>query len=182
MGIEIERKWIVTQLPTEVEPEKMSRTEQIYLGLSPVVRLSRNFLLLDPDYPNYYTRLWQKLCLKNNAGGLARIEVEDKIDLDKYKEFAELAAGKEPIQKLNYYYDVRKNCDPAILYGDEGLRFSIVDKGTPTEFIYAEVEFVSKEVAKEFVFPWPSCDAVDVTDEGAYWGMAAYWGRTRGFD
>ena len=61
---------------------------------------------------------------------------------------------------------------------DEQLRIDVVDRGTATEFIYAEVEFKSVEDARVFEFPFPECEAMDVTDDPE-WKMSNYWKRTR---
>ena len=54
------------------------------------------------------------------------------------------------------------------------LECSCVDRGTPTEFWYAEVEFPTLEDA--YAFTPPAFLGRDVTEEAGY-GMSSYWER-----
>ena len=63
------------------------------------------------------------------------------------------------------------------LPGGLELECYLVDKGQETEFMYAEVEFPSVQVAESFE-PLP-CFMADVTKDSSY-KMKNFWKRTRG--
>lgn len=149
--MEIERKWILKELPKGLRELKHSQVEQIYLSIEPEVRLRKNVNSIKP----------YKLTVKGE-GLLSREEIETHVTQAFYEEI-ERFIGKPAIKKDFYVY----NCE------GYKLEVSIVDDG---KFIYAEVEFDSEEQAKNYILPIP--DAVEVTSNPEY-KMKNYWLKTR---
>ena len=173
MNTEIERKWLLKRLP-DIQPNWRSEGHQSYLSVDPVIRVRR---ISWPDNNGVTVR---RFLTVKGAGNLSRAEFEFPISEEDYVNITRhIIFPKMPIHKENYYYDLSGHCDPSILADlDEQLRIDVVDRGTATEFIYAEVEFKSVEDARTFEFPFPECEAMDVTDDPE-WKMASYWKRTR---
>ena len=110
------------------------------------------------------------LCLKSGSG-LARSETEIRITLEEFREIEEMI-GLPLIPKL------RKNY---LLSDGHVLEVNLVDEGTPTEYMYAEIEFDSVEEARSFD---PASAGLqeylshEVTEEPQQ-TMGAYWLMTR---
>ena len=65
------------------------------------------------------------------------------------------------------------------LPGGELLEVSLVDKGLPSQFFYAEVEFPTVEAAHAFTPPADIGLGEEKTESGDF-SMSAYWHKTRG--
>ena len=169
MNIEIEKKWLLKRMPACV-PLGTSEGFQSYPSVDPAIRVGRKVC---HDTSEYYLTLKGK-------GSISRAEFELPISKEDYDNIChELLFGMKPIHKENHYYSLDSFCDSNILADpDEQLRIDVVDRGATSEFIYAEVEFKSVDDARAFEFPFPECEAVDVTDNPK-WKMSNYWERTR---
>lgn len=170
MNIEIERKWLLKRLP-DVPPARISFGYQFYLSVDPVIRAHR-YEHPDGSATHFIT--------VKGGGTISRAEFEIPISEQDYNGIiSEITHGQEPIRKEYHVYSLDGYCDMKILAKmDEQLRIDVVDRGTPNEFIYAEVEFKTVDDARAFEFPFPECEAVDVTDDPR-WKMSSYWERTR---
>lgn len=150
--IEIERKFLIDHFP-DLPLLKKAVVYQGYLSTEPVVRIRS----METDLHTSYV-----LCIKGE-GKLARKEIELSLTKEIFDDLKEL---------LNYPM-VKKDYRIYQLPGKLKLECSLVDRGEPTEFMYAEVEFPSLEEAAAFVPP--SFLGRDVTEED--YGMGAYWKR-----
>ena len=167
--MEIERKFLVKRLPN-VKPDRIGIGYQTYLSIDPYIRV-RKFLKLVGDEPAGDSSCYITV---KGTGSLSRIEVEIPITSEQYYDILAAANSVEAgraITKKNHHY---LTAGPA----DEGLRIDIVDEGKPYGFMYAEKEFATEEEAAAYVFPFPECEPVDVTDD-PQWKMNNYWKRTR---
>ena len=157
-NIEIERKWMVKGWPNNLELLYVEKMRQGYISTSPTVRIR--------DEDSKYI-----LCFKSK-GKLSRKEIEMEIQKDKFDELEDLI-GLPLIDKVRKTY---------LLSDGHHLEVNLVDKGTSTEFYYAEVEFSNEEEALAFN-PNDVGLADYLDDEVTYQkgqSMAAYWIETRG--
>lgn len=172
MAKEIERKWILNHFPENLPaPIREKKIETIYLSIDPEIRVSRH------TYNEGSKDITIcKVCHKIGEG-LSRDEFECKVDKkffeDIYQKYC--ALNLRPIIKHHFLYD----------YEGFPLEISIVDEGTPSEYVYSEVEFDSEEASREYKPPFEKLFAVsgdskffEVTDESWYL-MKNYWKRTR---
>ena len=157
-NIEIERKWMVKGWPNNLELLYAEKMRQGYISTSPTVRIR--------DEDSKYI-----LCFKSK-GKLSRKEIEMEIPKDKFDELEDLI-GLPLIDKVRKTY---------LLSDGHHLEVNLVDKGTSTEFYYAEVEFSNEEEALAFN-PNDVGLADYLDDEVTYQkgqSMAAHWIETRG--
>ena len=156
-NIEIERKWMVKGWPNNLELLYVEKMRQGYISTSPTVRIR--------DEDSKYI-----LCFKSK-GKLSRKEIEMEIPKDKFDELEDLI-GLPLIDKVRKTY---------LLSDGHHLEVNLVDKGTSTEFYYAEVEFSNEEEALAFN-PNDVGLADYLDDEVTYQkgqSMATYWIETR---
>lgn len=154
MGVEIERKWLLRGLPQR-EADAKYWVEQFYVCLKPEIRLRR-------ERPNgdYENKCPFVMTLKGD-GLLSRIEIETPVTEKFYEEVKDFM-NLEPIQKHWLSYKVNGyEVGISVLLNKDG-------------FIYAEVEFPSKEEAVTFEFPWPELVIEEVTMDSNY-KMKNYW-------
>lgn len=156
--IEIERKWILNEVPKGFPLIIDAVCEQAYLSISPEVRIRKR--AETGNVPLFF------LDVKSD-GTLTRNEITNPISEEKYKALKGMLEEKTVIRKIWHHFDIGNN---------QTMEVTIVDPGTDTEFIYAEVEFGTNEEAESFVFPIK--DAVEVTDDPNY-KMKNYWKKTR---
>ena len=170
--MEIERKWMVQNWPPAgLEMIRQQRMRQGYVTVRPTVRIREETDL--PVTPGDQGRTAYILCLKSAStdDGLARTEVEMEIPKETFGEI-EAMIGKPLIEKTRRTYR---------LPGGLSLEVNQVDRGLPTEFWYAEVEFGSVEQAKGWK---PEAAGLgdylsdDVTGQPGS-SMGAYWEETR---
>ena len=175
--MEIERKWMVGGWP-ENEEKGISLTplytevqEQGYLHADvPIVRIRREERVEHPACCAAPS-VQYVLCFKS-AGRLARQEIEVVIPEDKFLELKDMI-GKPLIEKIRRAY---------ALPDGKTLEVNLVDRGLPTQFWYAEVEYGSVEEANAWD---PSAVGLgaylhdDVTHQPGQ-SMSAYWLATRG--
>ena len=152
---EIERKFLLSEFPDLPLLEK-AETFQGYLSVEPVVRIRKK---VKKDHTSYV------LCIKGK-GRLCRKENEWNLTEDVFQELEELL--EIPM--------VRKEYRVYALEDGHRLECSWVDRGEPTEFLYAEVEFPSIEDA--LAFQPPAWLDNEVTED-SYYSMSQYWQRKR---
>lgn len=149
--MEIERKWILKELPTQYPEVRCSIVEQFYVSTKPEVRLRKN---LNSKFPF-------RIAVKGE-GTLSREEFQSEVS-EEFYEGVKNFIGLPPIIKEYHVF----NCNGF------PLEVSSVDNG---KLIYAEVEFESEEQARSFVLPIDG--AIEVTDKAEY-KMKNYWLQTR---
>ncbi len=155
---EIERKFLIDAFPDDLPLLHTQRVFQAYLSLEPEVRLRR------AEQDGQVTA--RSLTIKS-GGGLVRREVRIDLSKEQFDALAELI----PQPFISKDYRVYR------LPGGLELECSLVDEGTDTAFLYAEIEFPSVEAAKAFP-PLPLFKQ-EVTENPAY-RMNRYWKETRG--
>ena len=155
---EIERKFLIDAFPDDLPLLHTQRVFQAYLSLEPEVRLRH------AEQDGQVTA--RSLTIKS-GGGLVRREVRIDLSKEQFDALAELI----PQPFISKDYRVYR------LPGGLELECSLVDEGTDTAFLYAEIEFPSVEAAKAFP-PLPLFKQ-EVTENPAY-RMNRYWKETRG--
>lgn len=155
---EIERKFLIDAFPDDLPLLHTQRVFQAYLSLEPEVRLRR------AEQDGQVTA--RSLTIKSGSG-LVRREVRIDLSREQFDALAELL----PQPFISKDYRVYR------LPGGLELECSLVDEGTDTAFLYAEIEFPSVEAAKAFP-PLPLFKQ-EVTENPAY-RMNRYWKETRG--
>ena len=155
---EIERKFLIDTFPDDLPLLHTQRVFQAYLSLEPEVRLRR------AEQDGQVTA--RSLTIKSGSG-LVRREVRIDLSREQFDALAELI----PQPFISKDYRVYR------LPGGLELECSLVDEGTDTAFLYAEIEFPSVEAAKAFP-PLPLFKQ-EVTENPAY-RMNRYWWDTRG--
>lgn len=162
-GVEIERKWLVEGWPDPAPPLLFEQEmEQSYISVRPTVRIRRE--KQEAKEAEYI------LCFKS-SGGLTRKEIEFPVEEKIYEQLRDLT-GAPPVLKVRRTYE---------LPGGLCLEVNHVDKGQPTAFWYAEIEFESEEAAlawtpeDESLAGYLHCEVTG--DPGQT--MGAYWIRTR---
>ncbi|MCI9223262.1 MAG: hypothetical protein HFF22_07845 [Oscillospiraceae bacterium] len=155
---EIERKFLIDTFPDDLPLLHTQRVFQAYLSLEPEVRLRR------AEQDGQVTA--RSLTIKSGSG-LVRREVRIDLSREQFDALAELI----PQPFISKDYRVYR------LPGGLELECSLVDEGTDTAFLYAEIEFPSVEAAKAFP-PLPLFKQ-EVTENPAY-RMNRYWRDTRG--
>lgn len=155
--MEIERKFLIDRFPEDYPLLKEAVVYQGYLSVKPVVRIRS--MQEENGHVSYI------LCFKGE-GTLARKEIELELKKETFEELQELL----PAPMIRKDYKVYRLPD------GHKLECSLVDRGSQTEFMFAEVEFDSIEEAKRFT----PCDCLgrEVTEERGY-SMGAYWSATR---
>lgn len=156
--MEIERKWLVDGFPeNEGWPlKKHAQVSQGYVCTTPVVRIRESKTENGASYV---------LCFKGK-GTLAREEIETDISRETFEKLAAFI-GKPLVTKDYKVY---------ALPTGHALEVSCVDKGLPTEFFYAEVEFDS--IAEAHAFVPPAYLGAEKTEDAGF-SMSRYWNQTR---
>lgn len=157
--MEIERKWLIKGLPSEIYKHKYSSNiEQGYISVDPEVRIRANINVLHDGtiFDKHF------LAIKSN-GTLSRMEIEIEISKDNFESLLKLVPG-ELIMKRYFTYE----------FAGYTIEMSEVDR----QWYYAEVEFESEEDAKAFVFPFPDLVIKETTDDPNF-KMKNYWTKTR---
>lgn len=141
--MEIERKFTIKTLPSDLESFPCHQIEQAYLNVLPVVRVRR-------EDENYYLTY-------KGSGMLAREEYNLPLTKESYYHLREKADGKI-ISKKRYLIPL---LHPGFQEGfsnrpPEDYQLTIeldVFEGSLAPLVMAEVEFGSKEAAEAFVPP-----------------------------
>lgn len=138
--MEIERKFLVKELPVNLADYPCSQIEQAYLCTGPVVRIRH----LDNDYILTY----------KSGGMMARQEVELPLTAQAYQHLLQKADGTI-ISKKRY----------KIPYNDTLIIELDIFEGMLQGFIMAEVEFSSIDEANQFLPPvWFDKDVTFISD------------------
>lgn len=154
LTMEIERKFLVKELPSELDTYPCLFIEQAYLNIDPVIRIRRQ----DNEYYLTY----------KGKGLMAREEYNLPLNKEAYHHLLEKADGNI-ITKKRYLIPV---LNPS--FSGEYVSLSPVNLTVELDIfhkpfaplIIAEVEFPNEEMAKAFLPPaWLG---EDVTDETAY--------------
>jgi CYTH domain-containing protein len=161
--MEIERKWMVKGWPDAALPLLYEENmRQGYVSILPTVRIREETKV--GEQPSYI------LCFKSK-GRLSRKEIEMPIPKDKFEEIEDLI-GLPLIPKVRRTYQ---------LPDGHHLEVNHVDEGLPTEFWYAEVEYLTEKEA----LAWNPEEVNladylndEVTNEPGQ-SMGAYWAATR---
>ncbi len=156
--MEIERKWKISGFPDHLPLLDTFQMRQSYLSTCPVVRVRESISTKKHTFI---------LCFKGH-GTLVREEIELPLEESIFRRL-EALTGHPPITKELRLY---------ALSGGLKLEVSCVDKGLPTEFYYAEVEFDSVESANAFS-PLPEYGLGEEMTESAGFSMSHYWQSTR---
>ena len=159
--MEIERKFLLKEIPKNLSYEIHSKIEQAYItnGTYPEVRI-RKSQNLDGPYPYY---IFHYITFKSQ-GDIQREEVEFPISGNIYDQILKMI-NKSPIIKDYYVFKDEKT--------GYNIEVSSIDDG---KFIYAEVEFNSIDEAVEYEFPIE--DVMEITGNPDY-KMSNYWFNTR---
>ena len=123
--MEIERKFLVTCMPENIEQYEKHEIEQGYISTEPVIRIRR----LDETL----------ILTVKSKGLLSRQEFELELDADEYRNLSEKVSGNL-IRKTRYKIPLPEGytVELDIFHGDfDGL-------------CYAEVEFPDEDTAKKF--------------------------------
>ena len=138
--MEIERKYLVKDIPFSLEGYNKHEIEQGYVATDPVVRIRRS-------NDSYYLTI-------KGEGLLSRKEFEKEISEEEYNNLSEMVKGNI-ISKTRY----------KIPYDIYTIELDIFHKAFDG-LIYAEVEFDSIESAENFIAP--DYFFKEVTEEGVY--------------
>lgn len=158
--MEIERRFIVSAFPQDLEILRKAEVKQGYISTGePEARIRWT----KDEHKTTY-----KLAFKTD-GSLAREEVEFDISEENYAELKRLLKGEMITKDYRAY----------ALPNDYRLEVCKVDEGMPTEYMYAEVEFESVEEAMAFDVANIPYFVKEVTEDRSY-NMKKYWDRTRG--
>lgn len=139
--MEIERKFLIKQLPENLEAYPAERIEQGYLNTTPVLRIRRK----NDDYIFTY----------KSAGLMSREEIEVPLTKEAYEHLIPKCDGNL-ISKTRYR-----------IPEEHGYTIELdVFHGSLCGLLLAEVEFPSEEEALAFLCPdWFACD---VTQESTF--------------
>ena len=159
-NVEIERKFLVKELPSDLESYVSYPIEQGYLCREPVVRVRRR---------------GEKYTLTYKGGGLMeRVEYNLPLTAQAYEHLVKKADG-ELIRKIRYIIPLGSDAalfdgaDPGeleALQTGEGLNIELDIFRYPEGLILAEVEFPSAALASCFIPP--SWLGEDVTQDPRY--------------
>ena len=97
-------------------------------------------------------------------GALVRKELETRVSSE-FFDLMEKSIGIPFIHKDYYVYNLDNNLK---------LEVSVVDYGSPSSFVFAEVEFKTEEEAQNFEFPFKDILIKEITHDKGY-RMASYW-------
>ncbi len=140
--MEIERKFLVKNIPFELSQFKKSEISQTYISFSPVIRLRK----LNEEY----------ILTCKGKGSLAREEFELQISKEQYQNLLTKCEGRTII-KTRYYIPIQDNLTAELdIYHNDFLN----------SLVTVEVEFESTDEAQDFLPPvWFS---IDVTFDPNY--------------
>lgn len=143
--MEIERKFLITKLPKDLEEYPCRHIEQGYLSTNPVVRIRRD----NDKYELTY----------KSSGLMTRQEYNLPLDQESYSHLARKIDGRL-IRKKRYIIPLSSS--PS---GDLTIELDVFQEDL-APLMLAEVEFPSEEAAKAFVPP--AWFGEDVTFSGKY--------------
>lgn len=154
MGVEIEKKFLVSRLPEDTESYPFHVIEQGYLNVYPAIRVRRE----DDIY--YMTYKGDAVPDKNNERGIGKLEYNMSLDKASYEHMVEKADGNI-IRKKRYliplnpdafsegYLEKRPDIKKAVSEGDIRIELDVFDapfEGT----VIAEIEFPDEDSARNY--------------------------------
>lgn len=155
--MEIERKFIIKEIPLKLDVYPVRHMEQMYISTKPVIRIRK--------YDD------KRVLTVKSKGLVSRQEYELFLDADEYNNLRCMASGNI-IEKDRYIIpltDTDGSCGEAAI--DKQLVIELdIFKGQFDGLIYAEVEFPSEELAE--CFAAPSWFLKDVTKAGIFQNSA----------
>ena len=154
--MEIERKFLVNRFPEGLPLLKEAVVYQGYLCTHPTVRIRGTETADGVSYV---------LCFKGK-GTIARQEIEMDLTKEQFFQLKDLLPA--PM--------IRKDYKVYALPDGHKLECSLVDQGSPSEFMFAEVEFTSLEEAEAFV---PDEYLSHEVTSDPSWSMGSYWEKYR---
>ncbi len=157
---EIERKFLIKELPGDLSAYRSRQIEQAYLCREPVIRIRR-------DQEKYYMTY-------KGSGLMERTEYNLPLTKESYEHLLEKADGRV-IRKVRY--EIPLLADESLFPGFDEERLGKINSLTPLVIeldifscpegrILAEVEFPDRETAEAFVMP--ELFIKEVTDDPAY--------------
>ena len=142
-GTEIERKFLVAELPGDVEAHPSEPIEQGYIAVEGAVEVRLR------------QRAGRALLTVKSGAGRVRVEEEFEIDARRFGSLWPLSEGRR-VTKRRY-----------MLAGDGGLTVELdVYAGELDGLVVAEVEFASESAADDFVPP--AWFGPEITDDTRY--------------
>ena len=154
--MEIERKFLVDRFPEGLPLLKEAVVYQGYLCTLPTVRIRSTETADGVSYV---------LCFKGK-GTIARQEIEMDLTKEQFFQLKDLLPA--PM--------IRKDYKVYALPDGHKLECSLVDQGSPSEFMFAEVGFTSLEEAEAFV---PDEYLSHEVTSDPSWSMGSYWEKYR---
>jgi CYTH domain-containing protein len=154
MGIEIEKKFTVKEIPFDLGAYPYHEIEQGYLNVHPAIRVRRE----DDIY--YMTYKGAPFDEKNHGEGIGQVEYNMPLDKAGYEHIAQKADGNV-IRKKRYliplnedaftkeYLDRDSQVKEAVEKGDIKIELDVF-KAPFEGRILAEVEFPSEEAARNY--------------------------------
>lgn len=156
-NMEIEKKYLVAEVPFELDEYPVKHMEQLYVSTKPVIRIRKS-----ND---------RRILTVKSKGLLSRQEFEMDINEEEYNNLRSKAEGNV-IEKDRYIIpviDTDATCGDKSI--DETLKIELdVFKGLFQGLVYAEVEFPSEKIAN--AFRAPDWFAKDVTGAGIFQNSA----------
>ena len=151
MGIEIEKKFTIKELPNDLSTFPHHIIEQGYLNVSPAVRVRR-------EDDNYY--MTYKGSGPAKDGGIGKVEYNMPLDAESYANLVKKCDGNI-IKKTRYLIPLNEDAfDSGYLSKNPQIRLAVENKEIKIELDVfkapfdgrqlAEVEFPSEEAAKAY--------------------------------
>ena len=167
MGVEIEKKFLVKELPDNLEKYSFHRIEQAYLNVSPAIRVRRE----DDEYYMTY-----KGIRGGDPDNIGQTEYNMPLTAEAYEHLATKADGNV-IRKKRYLIPLNDDAfDEAALETDPDLEKAVKTGMIKIELdvfeapfegrVLAEVEFPSEETAR--IYHPAEWFLKDVTGDRAY--------------
>ena len=150
--MEIERKYLVHEIPVDLTKYQVKHMEQMYVSVKPVIRIRRTLTV-------------------KSKGLLSRQEFEMDLDEDEYRNLRCKADGNI-IEKDRYIIplsDTDGTCGDSEVDRELKIELDVFD-GIFGGLTYAEVEFPEEKFANTFVPP--TWFGRDVTEDGIYQNSA----------
>ena len=157
MGIEIEKKFLVKELPSDLTKYPCHRIEQGYLNVAPAIRVRR------PDDEYYMTYKSRKFCSCVDASEgmvIGQTEYNLPLDAESYEHLCSKADG-HVIRKKRYLIPLNDDAfDESAISADPELARALANHSIIIELdvfeapfegrILAEVEFPSESAASAY--------------------------------
>lgn len=156
MGIEIEKKFTVRNLPENLESYTCHRIEQAYLNVRPAIRVRRE----DECYYMTYKAHRTDMDGEDSAGGIGQTEYNMPLDQESYEHLSGKADGNV-IRKKRYLIPLNDDAfTDEFLMGHPEVKEAIGKNEIKIELdvfeapfdgrVLAEVEFPSEEAAANY--------------------------------